>query len=698
MTSRAPFHCPSRLIQPCSSQSLERATHQWSADKIYPWYVSFETHPLGGLIGVHRSVLYIFFFAFISLLDSSLSFNFEDTIPFLFYKMYTNLTKAQAFPLAAKISSEPRCLKSSRALKTQYLPFCSAPKPSKNPILKNPNFHSHGARSRIGSFCLMNPVNYSTESRHGILEMGKLANPRQVSYGLLLKIARRYCLSLRTRSLSSSHAGKVSKGRSVGQIGKQLPWLASDKIKEAEESVNAKKANIRSSIQEESAKVKEVSSSSSPEESLKRSGKVSYKSSWEESIQRLEKATIPESGHSKKGNISAAASKEIRNGSNKPVGEQRGDYEGRHGKFYKNDEDDDEIDEPIDNPRWDNIKNRFKGKVGERTGSERPELRRWNKQESWGRKTWNEATQSTVPKIVGEGLYGVGPVLAALSAGRREFYALYVQEGLDLSNNNRKKKDKKGFEKVLKIAEKIGLSVKEASKHDLNMVVDNRPHQGLVLDASPLEMVKIKELDPVSIEEGKGSLWVALDEVTDPQNLGAIIRSAYYFGASGIVLCAKNSAPLSGVVSKASAGSLELVELRYCKNMMQFLVYSSENGWRVLGGSVSSKAVSLDEIVPGPPTILVLGSEGTGLRPLVEKSCTHLVGIPGNIPVDLTADELDGEATGSSCEVSGKEFQSFLAVESLNVSVAAGVLLHHLIGKKLEESLPDGSRQTDVLG
>ncbi|MFS8034730.1 putative tRNA/rRNA methyltransferase, SpoU type, tRNA (guanine-N1-)-methyltransferase [Helianthus anomalus] len=64
----------------------------------------------------------------------------------------------------------------------------------------------------------------------------------------------------------------------------------------------------------------------------------------------------------------------------------------------------------------------------------------------------------------------------------------------------------------------------------------------------------------------------------DPQNLGAIIRSAYFFGASGVVLCAKNSAPLSGVLTKASVGSLELTELRSCNNMMQFLVSLAKSG------------------------------------------------------------------------------------------------------------------------
>lgn len=338
-------------------------------------------------------------------------------------------------------------------------------------------------------------------------------------------------------------------------------------------------------------------------------------------------------------------------------------------------------EEGITDPRWDRIKNRYRRIEDKRVGSDRPEVRRWSKEENWGKKTWKEASESTLPKITGEGIYGVGPVLAALSSGRRDFYTLYVQEGLDLSSNNRKKKDKKGFEKILRIADKKGLTKKDVSKHDLNMIVDSRPHQGLVLDASPLDLVSIRELDTVLPVEGETApLWIALDEVTDPQNLGAIIRSSYFFGAAGVVLCAKNSAPLSGVVSKASAGSLELMELRSCKNMMQFLSLSAENGWRVLGGSVSSKAISLNDVAVGEPTILVLGSEGKGLRPLVERSCTDLVRIPGNIPVDIAAVGDEDEKANEVDDHSGEEFRSFMAVESLNVSVAAGVLLHHLIG------------------
>ncbi|KAL3532533.1 hypothetical protein ACH5RR_006054 [Cinchona calisaya] len=460
------------------------------------------------------------------------------------------------------------------------------------------------------------------------------------SSGISVKNASGNCQLISARSFSSSdYQKKVAQGND-----KTLPWLVKSRDKDAR----------------------------GPTEKMG-SSKTS-RSSWEDSAKKFLKG----GGSATTAKDRGAWGLESRENTN-------GD-----GDEYEGVKEDAEVEDIDDDPRWDKIKNRFNRIVEVKPGLDRPEFKKWSKQESWGRKTWKEATESTVPKIVGEGIYGVGPVLAALSAGRREFYALYIQEGMDLSGNNRKKKDKKGFEKVLRMAEKIGLSKKEVSKHDLNMVVDNRPHQGLVLDASPLEMVGIKELEPVLVEGESGPLWVALDEVTDPQNLGAIIRSAYFFGASGVVLCAKNSAPLSGVVSKASAGSLELMELRSCKNMMQFLSSSAQNGWQVLGGSVSSRAVPLNEVVPGAPTILVLGSEGTGLRPLVERSCTQLIRIPGNIPMDVIAGEdEDMERSEMDHGFPGEEFKSFMAVESLNVSVAAGVLLHHLTGSKCSNNSPN---------
>ncbi|KAL0337349.1 UNVERIFIED_CONTAM: rRNA methyltransferase 1, mitochondrial [Sesamum calycinum] len=384
------------------------------------------------------------------------------------------------------------------------------------------------------------------------------------------------------RSFSSSISKKVGE-----RSGKHLPWLAASRGREQR---RVGKNEISNGV----------------------------RSSWEESAEKF-----------LKGSASTVEIRETRKF------RSRGDEFRNKDNIRSEDEEEEEEVEVVNDPRWYKIRNRYESFMEGKPASDRAEVRRWDKQESW--------------------------------AGRREFYALYVQEGLDLTVNNKKKKDKKGFEKVLKMAEKIGLSKKEVSKHDLNMVADNRPHQGLVLDASPLEMVGIKELEPVSVEGEKGPLWLALDE---------------------------NSAPLSGVVSKASAGSLELMELRSCKNMMQFLASSAGNGWRVLGGSVSPRAIPLREIVPGAPTILVLGSEGTGLRPLVERACTELIRIPGNFPVNFV---MTGDEDVDTVENPGQEFRSFLAVESLNVSVAAGVLLNHLIGSNYSDSGHIEENQTGVI-
>ncbi|XP_026666140.2 rRNA methyltransferase 1, mitochondrial-like [Phoenix dactylifera] len=474
------------------------------------------------------------------------------------------------------------------------------------------------------------------------LEIIGCARTRIFPSGFCLKTleSRSFSDGLHLRSLERIHGIQTRvfssdpEERAVDNVdSKSLPWLAADGDKERK--VVEKRASLRSN-----------------------------NSSWEQSAEIYFSRN---SGMLMKGNS------EGRDRSEESIKSSRGFANEEKYEDVK-----EEDNEPIGDPRWDRIKNVYKGFVDRESRFEKPEVRRWNKQEKWGRKTWKEATESSVPKMVGQGVYGVAPVLAALTAAGREFYALYVQEGLDLSKNNKKKKDKKAVEKVLQIAEKIGLKVIVASKHDLNMMVDNRPHQGLVLDASPLEMVSIRELEPVSVEGQKAPLWVALDEVTDPQNLGAIIRSAYFFGAEGVVLCAKNSAPLSGVVSKASAGSLELIELLSCKNMMQFLSSSIENGWRVLGGSVSSRAIPLNEVEAGVPTILVLGSEGSGLRALVERTCTELIKIPGFMPGWVGTTEMDAQ---EKVQInSGQDLKSFHAVESLNVSVAAGVFLYHLIG------------------
>ncbi|KAJ8750859.1 hypothetical protein K2173_016040 [Erythroxylum novogranatense] len=615
--------------------------------------------------------------------------------------MYSNLAKSQAFPFASRITPKPRCFMQFYPLKPPSFLIGSSQKPLLNHLCIHftTNSLEFGDISQKG-FSFVRSRRPSTGFQGASIELCYVARAESISCGFRIRTAHQRCI----RSFSSSCSHRDGKESLVVRGEKSLPWLSSDKLTESKRLDKGKNPKSGRSSWEESAMALD---------------NFSGDSSWGEAAKGLGKKSVPEGGSvswkdsenaSEEGGIKISQYKRgKRGGGNKEHNNrmagllkyQKPAYGYSDSSRINSPEEEEEKDEEsdvVDDPRWYKIKNSMGGITAVKSDRVKPEVQRWNKLENWGRKVWKETTESTLPKMVGEGVYGVGPVLAALSTRRREFYTLYVQEGLDLSSNNRKKKDKKGFEKLLRMAKSFGLNIKEISKHDLNMVVDNRPHQGIVLDASPLEMVKVNELDPVAPEERSSPLWVALDEVTDPQNLGAIIRSAYYFGASGIVLCAKNSAPLSGVVSKASAGSLEVVELRYCKNMMQFLISSAENGWRVIGGSVSSRALSLNEILPGEPTILVLGSEGTGLRPLVERSCTHLTRIPGNMPLQITPGVGDdGEAEGENPACSGEEFHSFLAVESLNVSVAAGVLIHHLLGNNHNDNCRRGDKSGEGL-
>eukprot|EP00850_Spirogloea_muscicola_P002732 SM000010S04370 [mRNA] locus=s10:1347757:1348602:+ [translate_table: standard] len=234
------------------------------------------------------------------------------------------------------------------------------------------------------------------------------------------------------------------------------------------------------------------------------------------------------------------------------------------------------------------------------------------------------------------------------------------------------------------------------------MLANNRPHGGLVLDVGPLALEPLDCLPPLAASQ-RPPVWLALDEVVDPQNLGAVLRSAHYLGAAGVVVCARNSAPLSGVVSKASAGALEFMAVHVCRSMPRFLERSAANGWLALGASTERAAVPVTALPRSAPTILVLGNEGAGLRTTVRRACVDMVRIPGALDSahddngdaafqgddhdntsgidedneDKDADdstyELDGGGNGGTLGVGG--------VDSLNVSVAAGILLHELLNR-----------------
>ncbi|GLI66164.1 hypothetical protein VaNZ11_009924 [Volvox africanus] len=307
----------------------------------------------------------------------------------------------------------------------------------------------------------------------------------------------------------------------------------------------------------------------------------------------------------------------------------------------------------------------------------------------------------------GEALYGVFPVLAALRAKRRRIHRAFVLSSMDLT----KRKDAGLVRQVEALCTEAGVEIVRTSRHELNLMSHDRPHQGLVLDVSPLEWASLDEFPPAdqlmaglaaeTVVHGGGGgsgtlvppVWLALDEVVDPQNLGAVVRSAYCLGAAGVLACARNCAPLSAVVSKASAGALEALQLYSCHNLPRTLLDARDNkGWAVLGAAAGSGSVPVGKVCVDKPTILVLGSEGFGLRTNVRRACGSLVRVD-MAPPAITRGSGDawpmssrGVASADSAGVPLPAMQwpqqgAVLRglVDSLNVSVATGILLHSLI-------------------
>ena len=147
-------------------------------------------------------------------------------------------------------------------------------------------------------------------------------------------------------------------------------------------------------------------------------------------------------------------------------------------------------------------------------------------------------------------------------------------------------------------------------------------HQGLAFKVTPLDGVALEDIaDPA------GGVIVMLDQLTDPQNVGAIFRSALAFGARGIVVQDRHSPALAGALAKASAGATERLPCARVTNLSRALETLAELGWRAVGLDGSTDE-TLDDVLDDRPTVLVMGSEGDGIRRLVAEHCDVLAKIP----------------------------------------------------------------------
>jgi len=237
-------------------------------------------------------------------------------------------------------------------------------------------------------------------------------------------------------------------------------------------------------------------------------------------------------------------------------------------------------------------------------------------------------------------LYGVSPVLECLRAGRRACQRLYVKEGGAGPQ----------LQEILRLARQRRVAVEERSVQDLANLARDRHHQGVVLMCGELPTHDLRDFLG-GVGYGRACL-VALDQIQDPQNLGAIVRTAAFLGASAAITLRRGCAPLSAAVSKASAGALEFLPVIEVANLADALLRCRDNGFAVLGTGLGEEAVDFRTVGRPERLVLVLGSEGDGMRALSRRRCDCVVRIPG-VP----------------------------GTQSLNVNASAAILLQHFLGE-----------------
>lgn len=236
-------------------------------------------------------------------------------------------------------------------------------------------------------------------------------------------------------------------------------------------------------------------------------------------------------------------------------------------------------------------------------------------------------------------VYGVNAVLEALRAGKRQVEAVVI---LQSARPDRLKS-------VLELAREKGVPVQRVPRLDLDRTLGEARHQGVMARIAAARYANADELlDSLAARVGTADppLVLGLDGIEDPRNMGSILRTAECTGVHGVFIAERRAVGLTGVVAKVAAGALEYVPVARVTNLVRLIEQLKERNIWVIGSAGDAKQ-SYTEWDWTLPAAVFLGSEGHGLHRLVREHCDTLVRIP----------------------VAGK-------LDSLNVSVAAGVLLY----------------------
>lgn len=240
-------------------------------------------------------------------------------------------------------------------------------------------------------------------------------------------------------------------------------------------------------------------------------------------------------------------------------------------------------------------------------------------------------------------IYGLAPVLEALRARRRAIHKILVASGGRPSRLN----------ELLETARRAGVAVEKRDRHALDELTGAANHQGVVALVAPLNQQKAYvEAEAILDSLGDPPLVVLLDGVEDPHNLGAILRTCECAGVEGVFIPEHRAAGLNETVAKTSAGAVEYVRVARVTNLVPLIDELKDRSLWVVGveGGTGNVYSDFDMKIP---LAVVLGSEGKGIRRLIREKCDAILSIP----------------------MRGK-------INSLNVSVAAGIVLFEIVRQR----------------
>jgi 23S rRNA (guanosine2251-2'-O)-methyltransferase len=248
-----------------------------------------------------------------------------------------------------------------------------------------------------------------------------------------------------------------------------------------------------------------------------------------------------------------------------------------------------------------------------------------------------------------EWIVGRNPVVEALRAGV-PVKSVHIAERTDRDDRVRE---------ILRRAVDAGIPLLEVTRNELDRLTSGAVHQGVSAQVPAYSYADPADLVQGALDSGRPPLLVALDGVTDPRNLGAVVRSAAAFGAHGVVVPERRSAAMTAAAWKASAGAAVRVPVARAVNLTRALRAFQHEGLLVVGLAADGDEEIADLAELADPVVLVAGSEGRGLSRLVRDTCDRLARVP------INAD-----------------------TESLNAGVAAGIALYEVAQRRSRRAVP----------